>query len=105
MHDLSSIQRDLLYVIAAANEPTGPNINDRLSEYYQKEVSAGNFYPTLDSLVNKGLIDKHSDDGCTNRYTLTDDGRDTLQTRRHWENTSNTTISASHDPEDASFLV
>mgnify|MGYP000206366865 CR=1 FL=1 len=85
MHDLTGFQRDLLYAIAGLDEPHGLALKDELEEYYETEVHHGRLYPNLDTLVNKGLVEKRAKDDRTNLYTLTRRGRDELAARRSWE--------------------
>lgn len=75
MYDLTAFQRDLLYVITGLNEPHGLAIKDELEDYYQKEIHHGRLYPNLDTLVDKGLVEKGQQDNRTNSYTLSHRGR------------------------------
>ncbi|GGN25534.1 PadR family transcriptional regulator [Halarchaeum nitratireducens] len=85
MHDLTGFQRDLLYVITGLDEPHGLAIKEELEEYYETEVHHGRLYPNLDTLVDKGLVDKGQIDERTNSYTLTRRGHRELEARRDWE--------------------
>jgi transcriptional regulator, PadR family len=85
MYDLTGFQRDLLYVIAGLDEPKGLEIKDELEKYYEKEIHHGRLYPNLDTLVEKGLVDKGQRDRRTNFYTLTRRGQRELAARREWE--------------------
>lgn len=85
MHDLTGFQRDVLYAIAGLEKPKGLAIKDDLDEYYGSEVNHGRLYPNLDTLVEKGLIDKSSKDKRTNEYALTTRGESELEARREWE--------------------
>jgi PadR family transcriptional regulator, regulatory protein PadR len=85
MHDLTGFQRDLLYVVTGLDEPHGLAIKDDLEDYYDKEVHHGRLYPNLDTLVNKGLIEKSEKDRRTNIYTLTQRGQREIEARRDWE--------------------
>lgn len=58
MCDLTGFQRDLLYTIAGFEEPHGLAIKDELEDYYEKEIHHGRLYPNLDTLVDKGLVEK-----------------------------------------------
>ena len=85
MYDLTGFQRDLLYVIEGDDEPHGLAIKDELEEYYQKEIHHGRLYPNLDTLVDKGLIEKGEMDRRTNVYTVTRRGKREIDARRGWE--------------------
>ncbi len=85
MNDLTGFQRDLLYAICGLEEPHGLALKDELEEYYQMKVHYGRLYPNLDTLVDKGLVEKGEVDRRTNSYALTDRGRRELRARRDWE--------------------
>ena len=85
MYDLTGFQRDLLYVIAGLEKPHGLAIKDELESYYQKEIHHGRLYPNLDTLVDKGLVEKGEYDKRTNTYTLTDRGDREFEDRNEWE--------------------
>lgn len=86
MYDLTGFQRDLLLVASGLDEPHGLAIKNELEGYYEKEIQHGRLYPNLDTLVDKGLIEKGQKDRRTNVYTLTQRGRRELEARREWEN-------------------
>ena len=85
MYDLTAFQRDLLYVIAGQDEPHGLAIKEELEKYYEKEIHHGRLYPNLDTVVDKGLVEKGEVDQRTNYYTITARGRRELEARREWE--------------------
>mgnify|MGYP006288477717 CR=1 FL=1 len=85
MQDLTAFQRDCLYVIGGLGDPSGTAILDKLDNYYESEIHHGRLYPSLDDLVNSGLIEKGKKDDRANEYTLTDDGAQVLEGRREWE--------------------
>ena len=85
MHDLTGFQRDLLYVVAGTDEPHGLKIKDELEAYYETEIHHGRLYPNLDTLVEKGLVDKSKHDRRTNCYRTTSRGRRELAARAEWE--------------------
>jgi DNA-binding PadR family transcriptional regulator len=85
MHDLTGFQRDLLYVIEGFEQPHGLAIKDELEDYYEKEIHHGRLYPNLDTLVEKGLIEKGEKDRRTNVYTVTRRGTREIEARREWE--------------------
>ena len=85
MHDLTGFQRDLLYVIAGLEAPHGLAIKEELETYYETEIHHGRLYPNLDTLVDKGLVEKGEKDRRTNLYTTTRRGRREIEDRREWE--------------------
>jgi len=85
MYDLTGFQRDLLYTIAGQDDPHGLAIKEELEEYYEKEIHHGRLYPNLDTLVDKGLVEKSQRDRRTNEYVLTRRGRREIEARREWE--------------------
>lgn len=85
MFDLTSFQRDLLYVIAGMDDPSGQEVKGRL-EGILGEMSHGRLYPNLDALVEEGLVEKGQVDRRTNYYRVTEAGREALRERREWEN-------------------
>lgn len=85
MEDLTGFQRDILYVITGLDAPKGLAIKDELEEYYSKEIHHGRLYPNLDSLVEKGLVEKGQYNDRTNSYTLTQRGHREIKARREWE--------------------
>ena len=85
MYDLTGFQRDLLYVIAGLDGPHGLAIKEQLEDYYEKEVHHGRLYPNLDTLVDKGLVEKGQKDRRTNIYSITRRGTREIEARREWE--------------------
>ena len=86
MYDLTGFQRDLLFVIAGLDEPHGLGIKDEIDGYYEKEIQHGRLYPNLDTLVEKGLLEKSAKDLRTNAYSLTRRAEREIEARRKWEN-------------------
>ena len=85
MDDLTGFQRDLLYVIVGLEQPYGLAIKDELETYYEGEIHHGRLYPNLDTLVDKGLVEKGQRDRRTNYYSLTRRGRREIEARQDWE--------------------
>ncbi|QCW04554.1 PadR family transcriptional regulator [Natrinema pallidum] len=82
--NLTGFQRDALESIALlerADETCyGLAIKHRLEPQYG-DVNHGRLYPNLDTLVERGLVEKSTLDKRTNQYALTDDGRGLLRQR------------------------
>ncbi|WP_254534067.1 PadR family transcriptional regulator [Natrinema gelatinilyticum] len=85
MDDLTGFQRDLLYVIAGADQPSGQDIKDEIEQYYSSEINHGRLYPNLDTIVNKDLVEKGQLDRRTNYYAITDEGEQAVEDRHEWE--------------------
>jgi PadR family transcriptional regulator PadR len=85
MYDWTGFQRDCLYIIAGLETPHGLAIKDKLDDYYEKEIQHGRLYPNLDTLVEKGLVEKGQYDRRTNTYTLTQRGQREIKARSEWE--------------------
>ncbi|WP_313696027.1 helix-turn-helix transcriptional regulator [Halorarum halobium] len=81
MYDLTGFQRDLLTVTAGIEEPHGLTIKDDS----ESEIHHGRLYPNLDTLVEKGLLEKEEKDRRTNVYTVTKGGQRELEARCKWE--------------------
>lgn len=84
MDQLTGFQRDLLYVIAGMNRPSGQEILDHINEYIDQPVTHGRLYPNLDALVEHDLVEKGELDRRTNYYALTPKGRRVIESRREW---------------------
>lgn len=85
LFQLTGFQRDLLYVTAGQDQPSGQTIKEEL-ESEIGEITHGRLYPNLDTLVKRGYVRKGELDRRTNFYEITERGRDALRTRREWEN-------------------
>lgn len=76
---LNAFRRDCLqfiYELETQPEPTyGLRLKEKLESEFGKEVNHGRLYPNLDTLQDRGLIEKSELDKRTNRYTLTPEGR------------------------------
>ena len=85
MDDLTGFQRDLVYVIAGAERPSGQEVKEEVEQYYGSEINHGRLYPNLDTLVNKELVEKGQLDRRTNYYAINDTGEELIEERREWE--------------------
>lgn len=85
LFELTSFQRDLLYVTAGRDRPSGQEIKEEIEREYN-EITHGRLYPNLDTLAEKGYVDKGQINRRTNYYDATEEGLDALDARRDWEN-------------------
>lgn len=97
MHDLSTLQGDLLRIIATTPRPTPSKLETELATPQGEQVPPGLVCPALDDLINKSLITAHTADDHTEYYALTPTGHSQLDTAHD----------ATPDPSDDadSFLV
>lgn len=83
--DLTAFQLRALAVVADHDGIHGLGIKDELeADYYPGEVRHGRLYPNLNTLVEKGLLDKGQQDDRTNNYTLTETGYSVLAFEVGW---------------------
>ncbi|WP_227376436.1 PadR family transcriptional regulator [Haladaptatus halobius] len=81
--DLTAFQRNILVVLT--KEPMyGLAIKRELEDFYDAEVNHGRLYPNLDTLVERGLVEKSELDKRTNEYGLTQDGLDAVEDSLAW---------------------
>jgi len=80
----TSFQRDLLVAVARLDSPHGLALKDELERVYDEEIHHGRLYPNLDTLVERGLVEKSKKDRRTNEYQLTARGRRELQADLEW---------------------
>lgn len=85
LFELTSFQRDILYVTLGLDRPSGQEIMEVIEEH-SEDITHGRLYPNLDTLVEKSYIEKGEIDRRTNFYELSDKGEAALVERRNWEN-------------------
>lgn len=85
MCDFVGSQRDLL----GLEEPHRLAVKGKLENYYEKEIHRGRLYPNLDTLADKGIIEKGRADRRTNVYSVTRRGISKIEARRVPEQQSN----------------
>lgn len=76
----------ILGVLVDGQARTGSEINNELEALYGEEVSAGRMYPSLDTLDEAHLIEKHQlgRSDRSNEYHITPLGRRVLQSEIEW---------------------
>lgn len=84
MHDLTAFQRDILVVVFKHKSSPGPVIRDEIENFYEAELNPGRLYPSLNELVNKGLILKRDTDARENIYTVTSRGEREIEDYIKW---------------------
>lgn len=87
LFELTGFQRDLLTVIAGLDKPSGQDVKEELQEHVG-DINHGRLYPNLDAVVEEGLVEKGEIDRRTNYYELSEKGREALEKRREWENST-----------------
>jgi len=85
MDDLTGFQRDLLYVIAGADQPSGQDVKDEIEQYYSSEINHGRLYPNLDTVVNKGTRRERTTRQAHKLLRNTDEGEQAIEDRYEWE--------------------
>ena len=74
--DLTAFQVHLLYLIYRLGPAEGATLQSALEELYPEEINQGRFYPSLDRLVEAGLINKQTMESDKRRkeYSMTGRG-------------------------------
>ncbi|MCD2199205.1 PadR family transcriptional regulator [Halobacterium sp. KA-4] len=85
--ETTGFQRDILCVLCGLDDPKGMEIQSELESYYGSEVLHARVYQNLDSLAERGLVEKGERDSRTNYYRITDAGRDAVQDVLAWKRT------------------
>lgn len=79
----SGLRRDIVFLLAGLDRPTGQELKRALEDHYEDHVSPSEFYGALDTLEDGGFVDSRPD-GVHDRYQLTDAGRRSLETHYDW---------------------
>lgn len=86
MTRLTRFQRDLLRTAAVCGPSSGQEIKAALQSEYGREITHGQLYPNLDTLVQAGLLGKFPRDRRTNEYPLTTEGFEAVEhLARRWD--------------------
>ncbi|KYH25572.1 hypothetical protein HAPAU_22460 [Halalkalicoccus paucihalophilus] len=83
MNVSTTVQRDLLYVIAGHEDPTERTLKRTLESYYRTEIRPDRLASSLDALCQRGLVERV--DRAETNYSLTKRGRHEIEARREWE--------------------
>jgi DNA-binding PadR family transcriptional regulator len=98
--DLTDFQRDLLVILAGLEGPKGLRIKEELETYYDDQINHGRLYPNLDTLVERGFVEKFDIDNRSNGYRLSDKGDRHVRSRWQWED-AHTPSADRVDPQEA----
>lgn len=85
VYELTSFQRDLLFVAGGLTSASGKEIKNELEESQGRKLLAGRVYTNLDTLVDEELVEKGEIDGRTNRYVITENGEDAIEQLYEWQ--------------------
>lgn len=80
------VRSGILLPFFVTSVPIAPECQEFRLTVYESEIHHGRLYPNLDTLVEKGLVNKGELDRRTKFYELTKRGRRELEARREWEN-------------------
>lgn len=83
--EITLFQTQALVVVHDIGPAQGTEIADRLSTEFGSVVKSGRFYPNMDALTDKGLVNKGQFDDRANAYSLTDKGEERLKNHILWE--------------------
>jgi len=83
--DVTNFQMNMLFIISGCDKPKGLAIKAVLQKETDKDVNHGQVYPNLDTLAEKGLIEKGALDKRTNYYQITDAGEKLLDEYQYWQ--------------------
>jgi len=82
--DLSAFQLRMMFVISGCSKPKGLAIKSGLEQELGEGVNHGRLYPNLDTLVEKGYVEKGELDRRTNYYEMTEQGENLLSAFQYW---------------------
>lgn len=85
VHQMTAIQRDLLFVLNGMEKPHGQDIKDELKRSQDRSLNDARVYTNLNELAERDLLAKGKKDGRTKEYELTEEGRQQLYARIKWE--------------------
>ena len=81
--DLSATHRDLLWILSQTGPSESGPIHHVLTDYYIDGIDQARVCDTLEELIERDLVTKHTDD--TTEYRLTESARRSLSARQAWQ--------------------
>ncbi|MDB2245716.1 PadR family transcriptional regulator [Halorubrum ezzemoulense] len=81
--DLSATHRDLLWVLSQTGPSESGPLHQALADYYTDGIDQARVCDTLEELIARDLVTKHTHD--TTKYRLTESARRALSARQAWQ--------------------
>lgn len=78
----SGLRRDIC-ILLYGDQRRAQKLKSALESRYGRRVKPDRFYGALDTLENKGFLEKHVE-GLEDVYSLTDAGRDSVDAQFEW---------------------
>lgn len=98
MDDLTSLQRDFLFVINGLDEPIADDLNEELESYYCDTFEYSRIRANIGVLEDKGLVRDPTDSYDTSVWHITERGKQKLALHREWA--KNKRNGEPHHPSD-----
>lgn len=83
MHDLTTLQRDVLLVLSGTTNAVARQIKRELSKFYPDGASNGGIYSALEALVDRDFADVDTSGG-PKTYTITKTGLNAISAYAKW---------------------
>jgi len=84
LHDYTALERDMCFLLAEHDDPSGHDLGDPLDELYSSGASQSSVYPVLKTLRSDGLVEKRESEGYGSAYVLTEAGREAVREYSEW---------------------
>ena len=81
--DLSATHRDLLWILSQTGPSESGPLHHALTDYYTGSIDQTRVCDTIEDLIERDLVTKHTHD--TTEYRLTESARRTLSARQAWQ--------------------
>jgi DNA-binding PadR family transcriptional regulator len=79
----SGRRRDVCALLYEADALRGQALKTRLEDHYDARIDSKSFYGAMDSLVEKGFVEKRTE-GIHDAYALTDAGERRVEAHFEW---------------------
>ena len=81
--DFSATHRDLLWLLSQTGPSESRSLHHALADYYTEAIDHSRVCDTLEDLIERDLVAKHTDN--TSKYRLTESARRALSARQAWQ--------------------